>query len=123
MAASEKQIRRVRRMCAENNTSTDYSDEDIAEIIEEYPLLDDDGYEPENLNWTPTYDLNAAAAAIWDEKAAALVANGAVYESDSAHLQAMRQARYYRSKRAVKTISMTPTYPVDPTYLIEDIHE
>ena len=122
MAASSLQIARIRRMTVEPVATSTYSDEDIAAYIEAYPLPDDLGRKPwtktvlaekeldetPSTYWTPTYDLNAAAADIWEEKAAALVANGAVYETDSAHRQAMRQVRYFRAKRSVKTIELSP---------------
>lgn len=131
MAASTAQIARVRRMTAEPTTST-YSDADIRSYIEAHPLPDDLGRRPWTATqlairgltdtpatvWTPTYDLNAAAADIWDEKAAKLVANGQIYETDSAHLQAMRQVRFYRSKRSTRTIEMVPDYPART---IEDV--
>src|SRR5690242_17739888 len=124
MAASAAQIARVRRMTAEP-TMTPYNDAAIKGYIEAHPLPDDLGRRPWTATqmaaagvtdtpatvWTPTYDLNAAAADIWDEKAAGLVANGQIYETDSQHLQAMRMVRFYRSKRSAKTTEMVPEYP------------
>lgn len=122
MAATEEQITRVRRMAAESGDSSPYSDEEIAAYIEAYPLMDNNGLEEGYqsysntlhifVNWTPTYDLNAAAGDIWEEKAALLVANGAIYETDSAHAMAMRQCRYFRSKRALKGVQMRTDYVV-----------
>lgn len=125
MAATAAEIAKVRRMVVEP-TPTTYNDAAIKGYIEAHPLPDDLGRRPWTktvlamnsltetpaTDWTPTYDLNAAAADIWDEKAAALVANGAIYETDSAHLQAMRQVRYYRSRRSPLTIEMVPDYPL-----------
>lgn len=131
MGASAEMIARVRRMVVEPDETT-YTDEAMAVYIEEHPLVDLNGQKPTILGysefneqlglslygslvpnpyWIATYDLNAAAADIWDEKAAALVANGAIYETDSAHLQAMRQVRHYASRRAVRTTEMKAEYP------------
>lgn len=118
MAASAAQIAQVRRMVAEPTTAT-YSDDAIAAYIEAHWLIDTNGREPYltnnglgstvapliNLLWVPTYDLNAAAADIWEEKAATLAANydfnadGASHGLSQKHKQAMDQARYYRSRR------------------------
>lgn len=131
MAATAEQIARVRRMVVEP-TTTPYSDAAIKGYIESHSLPDDLGRRPwpatilaqQGLTetpataWTPTYDLNAAAADIWDEKAAALVANGQIYETDSAHLQAMRQVRYYRARRSILTIEMVPDVSQNSTLLI-----
>jgi len=86
-----------------------YSNAALAAYIEAYSLPDERGEEPyewdtstepptqeDNENWIPTYDLNAAAADIWQEKAAS--ASGKAYE------QAQRMARHYRSRRAIRTI-------------------
>jgi len=110
MAATAEQIIRVRRMTAESGDTSPYSDADMATYIETYPLMDSSGYDPDDSEWTPTYDLNAAAADIWEEKAANFVANGAVYETDSAHAMAMRQCRYFRAKRTIKGVQMKVEY-------------
>lgn len=123
MAATADEIMRLRRMTGELTTST-YYDSMLASTIEAYPLLDERGEEPytwdtstepptkeTNDNWLPTYDLNAAAAAIWEEKAALLApdydfsADGATLQRSGAFRHAMGQAGYYRSKRATGTIT------------------
>ncbi len=124
MGATAAQIAEVRRMTAEPLTTT-YSDAVISGYIERYPLLDVNGEEPtwldmsttpptveENKNWIATYDLHAAAADIWQEKAAALAAlydfsaDGGSYQRSQAHEAAMGQARYHRSRRAAGTIAL-----------------
>ena len=110
MTATSTQIDRVRRMTAEKGTEN-YLDKDIAAYIESYPLLDAAGNLPGSARWSPTYDLFAAAGDIWSEKAAELVADGQIYAADSAHLQAMRQARYCRALRSAITRTLTPMYP------------
>jgi hypothetical protein len=116
---------RLRRITAEPTTTT-FSDETLEEIIGLYPLEDARGESPwiesettpgtleENPDWTPTYDLNAAAADIWAEKAAVLAqdfdfaADGGNYSRSQAYEQAMKQSRYYRSRRSVRTITQRP---------------
>lgn len=119
-------IATVRRYTAEPLTTT-YSDSLIQSIIEQFPLTDALGQEPftwdfstqpptedSNENWIVTYDLNAAAAQIWQEKAAALQGNfnfavdGGRYDRSQGYDQAQKQARYYLSRRSVKTIEQIP---------------
>jgi len=125
MTATAEQIARVRRMTGEPTAAT-YADADIQAYIERYPLEDARGEGPwiesettpgtleANPDWTVTYDLNAAAADIWAEKAAGLAPNfdfradGGQYSRSQAYEQAMKQSRYYRSRRSVKTISQRP---------------
>jgi hypothetical protein len=116
---------RFRRMTGEPTTTT-YSDETLEDIIGLYPLEDARGESPwiesettpgtleENPDWNPTYDLNAAAADIWAEKAAVMAgdfdfsADGGNYSRSQAYEQAMKQSRYYRSRRSVRTITQRP---------------
>ena len=117
MSATAAQIQQLRRMVAEP-TSTTYSDDAIVVYIERYALLDANGKEPftldasttpptweENTSWIPTYDLAAAAADMWAEKAATLAPNfdfnadGASYTRSQAYEQAMKQSRYWGSRR------------------------
>ncbi len=134
MAATAAQIARVRRMVAELTTAT-YSDADITSYIEAHPLTDDIGRRPlsatelalagltetPSTDWTPTYDLNAAAADIWEEKAGILAqdfdmdADGAKLDRSQPYEQAMKQARFYRSKRSLKSIALAPDYAPLPT--------
>ncbi len=118
-------VERLRRMAAEPDTTT-YSDVMLADIIKRHPLEDARGEGPwiesettpgtleTNEDWTPTYDLNAAAAEVWEEKAGTLAqdfdfsADGGNYSRSQAHEQAMKQARYFRSKRSVRTITQRP---------------
>jgi len=121
----EALIPRLRRMTGEVSTGT-YSDTEMAEFIELYPLEDGRGEGPliesetdpgtleTNPDWTATYDLNAAAATIWAEKAATLsqdfdfTADGGSYHRSQAYEQAMKQSRYYQSRRSMKGITLRP---------------
>ena len=127
MTATAAMIEKVRRMTNEPVTSTTYSDEVIRNIIEEHPLIDDRGEEPffwdtstqpptqdTNEDWIITYDLNAAAAEVWAEKASVLSqdhdfeADGAKYSRSQAYEQARKQAKYYSARRSPKTITQEP---------------
>ncbi len=46
------------------------SEDDLDGILAVVAMEDGDGLAPDDLDWTPTYDLNAAAAAAWLVKAA-----------------------------------------------------
>ena len=111
------QIAQVRRLTAEPTTTT-YSDALIISMIEAYPHLDEFGEAPtdddgfDNIEWTPTYDLNAAAADIWNEKASAIAskfdfaADGGNYTMSQQFEQYMKQARYFRARRMPSTARM-----------------
>ena len=75
MAASASDVARLRKLIAESTTNN-YSDADLEDVIERYPIDDSDGNEPSDSDWVATYDLFTAAAECWTEKAAALVAAG-----------------------------------------------
>jgi len=137
MTATAAQIARVRRMTGEPDTTT-YADADIQSYIEAHPLEDARGEGPrvestttpgtleENPDWTATYDLNAAAADIWEEKAAVLAgdfdfqADGGQYSRSQAYEQAMKQARHFRSRRSVKTITLRPEPLAQGTEELDD---
>lgn len=136
MTATADQIAQVRRMVAEPDVIT-YWDTLIQGIIESYPLPDENGEEPRipivdmvrpvvmtayqdeldlvaNPDWIATYDLNAAAADIWEEKASGVVGNfdfsadGGNYSRSQVYMQYMKQARHYRSRQSVRTIKAKP---------------
>lgn len=122
MAAAALDIERLRRMVADPNDT--YDDDLLAQYIEAHPLADGLGRPPTirsstqpetlivNPDWEPTYDLNAAAADIWEEKAAALAgkfdfsADGASYSRSQQHTHAQQMARYYRSRRSARTVTL-----------------
>ena len=122
MTATVAQISQVRRMTAEPTTTT-YMDADIQRYIEAYPLLDERGQQPYtwsgatppakvvNTSWVATYDLHAAAADIWEEKAAGFQvqydhsAGAARLDRSQLYEQAMSQVRYHRARRASKTMT------------------
>lgn len=113
MAVDSTLISKLRRMIAEP-TNTTYTDGDLEDAIEEYAVLDSEGYAHDSDDWTATYDLNAAAAALWEEKATAFVglydfnADGGSFNRSQAYEQAMKMARHYHSRKRVGTISLRP---------------
>ena len=115
MAATAAEIARLRRMVAEPSTTT-YDDASIEDYIERNPVEDSEGYQPDDTGWTATYDLHAAAAEIWEEKAAALAdhmdfnADGGSFNASQLHENAMRQAVFHRARARVTSIEHS-TYP------------
>jgi hypothetical protein len=124
MSATAAQIAQVRRMVNESGTTT-YDDDAISTYIEVYPLLDERGEAPytwdttttpptqeANDDWIDTYDLNAAAADIWQEKAAIVAqdydfkADGGSYSRSQVTQAYMAQSRYYRARRRPGTITL-----------------
>lgn len=126
MTATATMIATVRRSTAEP-LSTNYDDDLISAIIEQFPMVDALGSSPftwdfsttpptedANEDWIVTYDLNSAAAQIWYEKAALLQGNfnfsvdGGKYDRSQAYDNAMRQARQYQARRAIRLIVQIP---------------
>lgn len=133
MTATAAQIAQVRRMANEPTDANGYTDALIQGYIEAYPLVDENGETPrvpdeqtgdmeENPDWTATYDLHAAAADVWDEKAAVyagdydFTADGATLNRSQAYQQMMNSARYHRSRRSPKTIEQYPDKSTVRTY-------
>jgi len=121
MSATAAQIAQVRRMTAEP-IAGDYSDSAIRAYIEAYPCIDERGELPytwdssttpptqdANTEWVTTYDLHAAAADIWEEKAAAVAdrfdvtVDSGAYTRSQAYVHAQAQARYHRARRKLST--------------------
>ena len=137
MAATAAQIAQLRRMVNELDDTT-YDDDAITAFIEAYPLMDERGEVPytwdnstqpptqdENDDWVDTYDLNAAAADVWAEKAAVLAgdfdfrADGGQFSRAQAYEHYMRQHATYRSRRSPSTITLT-MYP-PPVQTLESL--
>ena len=134
MAATAAMAERLRRMVDEPTTTT-YSDDLIDDYIEKYPLIDALGTDPQEVdfttepptisekdNWIPTYDLHAAAADIWEEKAATIAENfdfsadGGSFKRDQKYEHYMKQSRFHSSKRSAKTIKLW----VEPKVILEE---
>ncbi len=107
-------IAQLRRMVAEPDAST-YSTAALSGIIARYPLVDTNGYEPDDALWAGVWDLNRAAADIWEEKAAAyaadfdFAADGGDYKRSQVQTQMLALASRYRAKRATTSLVMKAT--------------
>lgn len=118
MAPSAGDQARLRRMTAEPTTAI-YSNDAIIEYIERYPLRDSNQVLPDASGWVPTYDLHAAAADIWDEKAAArqdkydFAADGGNYRRNQAYESAMAKAKWHRVRSSAKPFNAIKT-PDEP---------
>lgn len=51
------------------DTEPELSEDELDELLAGHSRADADGVSPEDVDWEPTYDLNAAAAAGWLIKA------------------------------------------------------
>ena len=118
-------IGKLRRMTAELGLEI-YSDADMTAYIEACPVTDENGEPPRvaptttpgemmvNPDWTATYDLHAAAAMIWQEKAALLAPNydfsadGGNYSRSQGYAHAMQMVRFHLSRRNPKTMTLVP---------------
>jgi hypothetical protein len=104
-------ISKLRRMIAEPTTTT-YSDSLLGDYIAKYPLTDSEGYEPDDTNWEPTYDLNRAASDIWYEKAMLYVgdyqfsADGSTFNRQQVYDQCMRAASRFAALSAPTTLTV-----------------
>ncbi|NPV85989.1 MAG: hypothetical protein HPY45_08285 [Anaerolineae bacterium] len=128
MTATAADIAKLRRMIAESTSAT-YSDDVLKAVIETYPTIDAAGNSPllkdgtVNSAWAATYDLAAAAAHIWLEKAAALAGNfdfnadGASYQRSQAYINAVAQSRIWNARRkpGTLTLQVEPKPPADLT--------
>ena len=138
MTATAAMILQVRGWTNEPDDTT-YDDDAITVFIERYPLLDERGEVPytfdtstepptEEANdlWLATYDLHAAAADIWQEKAAVVAqdfdfsADGGNYSRSQVVAQFERQARYHSARRKPSTIRLHK-YPKEFTGVEEDL--
>ena len=118
MSASAAMISEVRGMVAEPTTTT-YTDAELASIIQKFPLIDSDEYEPDDTAWTPTYDLNAAAADVWGRKAAAQAglydfsADGGSFKRSQAAQEMRAMARFYNARRAPQSLRVHVDHHVE----------
>lgn len=110
-------VARLRRLTAELVGASTYSDADLVESLERYPLTDNAGALPDSATWAGVWDINCAAADIWEEKAAAMAAafdfaaDGGDYKRSQAYAQMMQSARSFRARRATTTLTMVAEPP------------
>jgi len=104
MTPSADNISQLRRMINEP-TDSPYTDVILTTYVEAYPLLDSEGRETGDTDWVESYDLNAAAADIWSEKASLVLmyydfsADGGKYTQSQLYVMAMDKARYHQARR------------------------
>lgn len=112
MAASEADVRKLRRMCNENDDTSAYDDIDLTQYVESYPIADSDGNEPADSDWVAVYDLAAAASDVWSEKAAIAAQdydfsdNGASFTRSQVYEQCMKMSRYHASRKAIGSVKV-----------------
>lgn len=118
-------INQLRRRIAELTTTT-YTDATLAAYIEAVPLIDADGYEPDDDEWAPVYDLSAAAERIWQEKAALLAggydfaADGGSFKRSQAYEMAMKQVRYWASRKAPSSLRVRVSHDYERDHQATD---
>lgn len=110
MGATSDQIRRLRRMIAEPDAGNGYTDNDLRILLESYPLPDASDLEKGDQGWDSTsLDIHAAAADVWEEKAAsvadqfAFTSDGSTYNRQQVYEQYHKQARYHNARRAARS--------------------
>lgn len=120
-------INRLRRLTGESASET-YTDADLTECLERYPLADADGYVSTDTAWAGNWDINQAAADVWEEKATFMVADfdfsadGGDYKRSQAYQQTLAIARMFRARRQSGTLTMIATpKPLGATSLLEYI--
>lgn len=129
MAASETDVARLRKLIAEPTTDN-YSDADLEDVIERYPIDDSEGNEPTDEDWVASYDLFLSASEVWVEKAATLTAAGAydftaddgsfkrsqMYDQYMKMANAMRQnSRKLGSNRGIRSVTQQASGPFRAT--------
>jgi hypothetical protein len=121
MSASAEDLNDLRLMINEP-TATTYSDATLARYVEKHPLTDSDGYEPDDDDWTPTYDLNRTASDVWYQKAMTHVgeykfsADGSTFERHEVYNQCMRAAARFGSMAAPSSLTVTVDHDYERDY-------
>lgn len=135
MTVTATQLSTLRRMCNLAADDAVYTDTVLTDYITRYALVDRLGAQPTyiryagsvtptvvvNPYWIGAYDLNSAAADVWQEQASTLAstydftADNATYNRSQMYTHAMQQANYYRSRRAIGAVNITPY--ISETYL------
>lgn len=111
-------IAQLRRMVAEP-TAAAYTDDLLSAALARWPLRDGLGLRPDDAGWTGRWDVNQAAADIWEEKAAALAADfdfsadGGQYSRSQAHAQMLGMARRFRARREAGSVPLIANPPME----------
>lgn len=123
MSVTAAMLEQLRRMVNEPDDGNGYDDDTLTDFLARYPLLDEQGEEPytwntatspptqdANEDWIATYDLHAAAARVWEEKATAWAdkyyfsADGGMFNRNQAFDQMMQLARFHGARRSPRTV-------------------
>ena len=114
---SAAQIVKLRRMIAET-ASTTYTANELSGYIALYPLPYKDAnglwLDSDDTGWVATWDLAAAAADIWSEKAGAIAdrfdfsGDGASHSVSQQVEHYQKMARYWNARRAMRKVATRP---------------
>jgi hypothetical protein len=84
----------------------------IAQLLEDHRTVDSEGFYPYETEWTPTYKLNAAAAAGWELKATRVATDyniqleGRTMNRGEMMENFLRLARQFRRRAGVTSIAL-----------------
>jgi len=104
MTIPDNDVARLRRMTNEPTTAT-YSDDLLREYISVWKAIDSEGRSFDEADWVETYDLHAAAADIWEEKAALLFdkhdfsADSSSFSASQMYENARSMAEHHRARQ------------------------
>lgn len=117
MAQSSSTIARLRRMTGRAADDATWTTELLTETIEQYPVADEHGRDPDHYAWEATYDLNAAAAEVWDAVVAELAglfdfsADGGSFSQRQQYENAKERAAYYKAHRKSRSVKVRSSRP------------
>lgn len=109
-------VLQLRRLINEVDESV-YPDSSLLATLLLLPLRDRSGREPDHEDWEGRWDVYAAAAQIWDEKAARVVgtydfsSDGASFQRSQIVQQYREQARYMRARGSAQSVPVS-TWPL-----------
>jgi hypothetical protein len=105
MTIPNSDVERLRRMTNEPTDINGYNDATLREYITLWKAIDSEGRSFEETDWVETYDLHAAAADIWEEKAAALFdkhdfsADSSSFSASQMYENARSMAEHHRARQ------------------------
>ena len=111
MTVTDSDLRRLRKMVVEP-TEVNYTDEDLTTMIEDTACRDSTGKDPDDSDWTATYNIFKVASEIWIEKAAQVAnefdfnADGGSFSRSQKQMMALKQASYYESRSKALSLQM-----------------
>lgn len=108
MALTATQLATVQRRSGESHKTSPMVDEATIQAIadESGLILDDAAQAPTHADYTPTYDLYAIAATVWDEKAALtaegydFAAEGGSFSRSQHYRHCVEQGKRMRAKQS-----------------------